>query len=72
MPDKLPYPDYSGYYLVSSIGDMYLRDGIDKVYWLNSGDGTITQVAESIDDFKTKLQDPKVVQDRFLSTSYRL
>ncbi|MBT1702291.1 T6SS immunity protein Tdi1 domain-containing protein [Chryseosolibacter indicus] len=52
--------------LVSSIGDMFLRDGTDKVYWLNSGDGTLTQVAESVDDFKTKLQDPKVVQDWFL------
>ena len=52
--------------LVSSIGDMFLRDGADKVYWLNSGDGTLTQVADSIDDFRTKLQDPKVVQDWFL------
>jgi hypothetical protein len=30
--------------LVSSVGDMFLRDGADKVYWLNSGDGTLTQV----------------------------
>jgi hypothetical protein len=52
--------------LVSCIGDMFLSDGADKVYWLNSGDGTLTQVAGSIEEFKTKLQDPEVVRDWFL------
>lgn len=52
--------------LVSSIGDMFLDDGSNKIYWLNSGDGTLTKVAENIEEFRAKLQDPEVVRDWFL------
>lgn len=52
--------------LVSSIGDMFLRDDGNKVYWLNSGNGTITQVAEGIDEFRAKLQDPDIVRGWFV------
>jgi len=52
--------------LVSSIGDLFLRDDSDKVYWLNVGDGTLTVVANSVEEFKQKLQDQSIVNDWFL------
>lgn len=52
--------------LVSSIGDLFLRDVKNRVYWLNTGDATITEVADGIDAFKAKLQDQDVVSDWFL------
>lgn len=52
--------------MVSSIGDLFLKDVNEKVYWLNTGDGTLTDVAEGIEQFKEKLQDPEIVRDWFL------
>lgn len=52
--------------MVSSIGDLFLKDATDKVYWLNTGDGTLIEVADRIEKFKEKLQDKDVVSDWFL------
>ena len=52
--------------MVSSIGDLFLKDANSKVHWLNVGDGTLTEVASGIDEFKEKLQDPNIVSNWFL------
>ncbi len=52
--------------MVSSIGDLFLKDTNDKVFWLNTGDGKLTEVADGIKTFKEKLQDQDVVNDWFL------
>jgi hypothetical protein len=50
--------------IVSSIGDLFLRDVVGKIYWLNSGDGTLTP--EGIDAFRTKLQNQDIVKNWLL------
>lgn len=52
--------------MVSSIGDLFLRGANNGVHWLNTGDGTLTEVADGIEKFKEKLQDQDVVSDWFL------
>lgn len=52
--------------MVSSIGDLFLKDTTDRVFWLNTGDGTLTAVADGIEMFREKLQDQDVVNDWFL------
>jgi hypothetical protein len=52
--------------MVSSVGDLFLKDSNDRVYWLNAGEGTLTVVADGIEKFKEKLQDQDVVSDWFL------
>lgn len=52
--------------MVSSIGDLFLKDTADRVFWLNTGDGTLTRVAEGIVMFQEKLQDQNIVNDWFL------
>jgi hypothetical protein len=52
--------------MVSSVGDLFLRDTTERVYWLNTGDGTLTEVADGIEKFKEKLQDQDAVSDWFL------
>jgi hypothetical protein len=52
--------------MVSSVGDLFLRDSNNSVYWLNTGDGTLTEVADGIEKFKEKLQDQDVVSDWFM------
>jgi len=52
--------------MVSSIGDLFLADASDKVYWLNTGDGTLTDVADGIEQFKERLQNPEIVNEWFL------
>jgi hypothetical protein len=52
--------------MVSSVGDLFLRDSNNSIYWLNTGNGTLTEVADGIEKFKEKLQDQDVVSDWFL------
>ncbi|HMV11136.1 MAG TPA: DUF1851 domain-containing protein [Cyclobacteriaceae bacterium] len=52
--------------MVSSIGDLFLKDKTDRVFWLNTGNGTLTAVADAIEMFREKLQDQDVVNDWFL------
>lgn len=52
--------------MITSIGDMFVRDDGNKVYWLNVGEGTFEQVASDIEEFKTKLQDNDQVNEWFM------
>lgn len=52
--------------MVSSIGDLFLKDTTDRVFWLNTGDGTLTEAADGVEMFREKLQDQDVVNDWFL------
>ena len=39
-----------------NVGDMFFQFDSESVYWLNTGVGEITKVAESIDEFQQKLK----------------
>jgi hypothetical protein len=52
--------------MISSIGDMFLKDDYNKVYWLNVGDGTIQKVANDIEEFKNMLEDDDQVNEWFM------
>ncbi|WP_406685433.1 DUF1851 domain-containing protein [Seonamhaeicola sp. MEBiC1930] len=52
--------------LMSSIGDLFLVDNNGVCYWLNVGEGILEIVANSIDEFKTKLNDNEQVDEWFL------
>ncbi|WP_074539531.1 DUF1851 domain-containing protein [Cellulophaga baltica] len=52
--------------LISSIGDLFLRDKNGICYWLNVGEGIIEKVADNVDEFKAKLKDNEQVDDWFL------
>ena len=52
--------------LVSSIGDVFLEDRNEKIYWLNVGEGIIEKVAENKAAFKEKLNNKEVVNEWFL------
>jgi hypothetical protein len=44
-------------YLISSMGDMFLTDSKGKVFWLNTGEGVLDIVSNSIEEFQAKLSD---------------
>jgi len=52
--------------LITCIGDMFLLDSKDNVYWLNVGEGKFTIVADNIEHFKTKLNQLEFVEEWFL------
>lgn len=57
--DKIPV-------MVSSIGDMFLKDEAENIYWLDIGEGKFEKIAESIDEFNLKLKDSEQVDEWFL------
>jgi hypothetical protein len=52
--------------MVSSIGDMFLKDKNGKIYWLNVGEGLLDSVSENIDEFNLKLKDDSQVDEWFM------
>jgi hypothetical protein len=52
--------------MVSSIGDLFLKDVNGRVHWLNVGEGKLSEVASGIEEFKEKLKDQEFVSDWFL------
>ena len=52
--------------LVTSVGDMFLQESDGKVFWLIAGSGEYEQVADSYDDFQSKLQDNDLIDEWFL------
>ncbi len=44
--------------LFSILGDMFFQEATDEVYWLNTGTGEVTRVAESIDHFNALIKTP--------------
>lgn len=61
--------------LISAIGDMFLTDNSNKVYWLDVGSGKLKLVADRIQDFDEKLKNIEQVNEWFmidLTTDLRL
>ena len=52
--------------LVSSIGDLFLRDGKDNIFLLNVGEGKLNLVANGIKEFESKLKDVDQVNKWFM------
>jgi hypothetical protein len=52
--------------LVSTIGDMFLADNNNRVYWLDVGGGEFNLVADTIEDFETRLKDIEQVNEWFM------
>jgi hypothetical protein len=52
--------------MISSIGDMFLKDKNGKIYWLDVGRGSLELVSENLDDFKSKLNDDSKVNEWFM------
>ena len=52
--------------LVSAIGDMFLLGNDDSVYWLETGTGDLTCVAENFDEFQRFLVQEEIADNWFL------
>jgi hypothetical protein len=52
--------------ILTNIGDMFLKDEQEHVYWLNVGEGDINKVADSISSFEEMLLDEEMVDEWFL------
>lgn len=52
--------------IVSKIGDLFLRDGNDKFYWLNVGDGILDCIAHSANEFEALLNNNEKLDEWFL------
>ena len=52
--------------LVSSIGDMFLENSDNAIYWLDIGMAELTCVAENLTEFKTLLSDEISINNWFL------
>lgn len=52
--------------MISAIGDMFLQDDNEKIYWLDVGSGELKLVAEGIHDFEEKLKNIELVNRWFM------
>ncbi|MGF1731252.1 T6SS immunity protein Tdi1 domain-containing protein [Photobacterium kasasachensis] len=52
--------------LISSVGDAFLQTESGEIHWLITGSGELEKVADSYEDFQSKLQDNKLVNEWFL------
>jgi len=52
--------------MISCIGDMFLEGTGGKVYWLNVGDGTIEEVANSKEEFLSKMNESEISANWFM------
>ncbi len=52
--------------LVSAIGDMFLLGKDEAIYWLETGTGDLTFVAENLDEFQKLLTQEDVIDSWFL------
>jgi len=52
--------------LVSSIGDMWLKDNQGQVFWLNVGVGCLEKVASTETEFIVKLNDDQIANEWFM------
>jgi hypothetical protein len=53
--------------IITSIGDMFLVDGENKIYWLNAGEGILELVAETDSEFQAKLNDIEQAREWFMT-----
>ena len=51
---------------VTSIGDMFLQDADESIYWLVTGSAELTKVADSYDEFQNKLNNEELTNEWFL------
>lgn len=52
--------------LITSVGDAFLQTASGEIYWLITGSGEFEKVADSYEDFQSKLQDNELVNEWFL------
>jgi hypothetical protein len=52
--------------LVSAIGDLFLRDDKNNIFWLNVGEGKLNLVANGNEEFEGKLKDVDQVNEWFM------
>jgi hypothetical protein len=45
--------------MISALGDLFVQNAIGQVFWIDTGWGQLTQVAESADAFKQLLLQPE-------------
>lgn len=58
--------DQKSVILISSIGDMFLLGTDDNIYWLQTDGGTLTKVADNINQFENFLSEEDKVDNWFL------
>lgn len=59
-------PQDAQVFLVSSLGDLFLGDGEERIYWLDAGAARLTQVANSMEEFKRLMPQPDRVKEWFV------
>jgi len=52
--------------LVTSVGDAFLQNDTDEVFWLITGSAELEKVADSYEEFQGKLQDNELINEWFL------
>jgi hypothetical protein len=52
--------------LVSAIGDLFLRDDKNNIFWLNAGEGKLNLVSKGNEEFEGKLKDIDQVNEWFM------
>ena len=53
--------------LVTSVGDAFMQTESDEMFWLIAGSAEYDKVAESYEEFQTKLKDDELVYEWFLA-----
>ena len=52
--------------MVTSIGDVFLQSELGNIFWLDVGGGELTKVADSFDEFRSKLNDDEIANEWFM------
>lgn len=56
--------------IVTKFGDLFFTDMRDEVFWLDTGAGLVSKVANSIDDFEEMAKDEEKFAEWFLTDLY--
>lgn len=52
--------------LISSLGDLFLRHDDGRVFWLDAGGGSLSEVAASTEEFKSLMVQPQNANEWFV------
>jgi len=52
--------------LITSVGDAFLQNESGEIFWLITGSAEFEKVADTPDEFKSKLEDNEIVHEWFL------
>lgn len=52
--------------LITSVGDAFLQNKAGEIYWLITGSAEFEKVAESYEEFQSKLNDNELIHEWFL------